>query len=1001
MSTADGDHALVVEVVSAHNLMPKDGEGSSSPFVEVRFDNQRLRTRVKPKDLNPVWNETLIFSPVDLANLPYMTLDVHVFNERRSVSSRSFLGKVRVPGSDVAKARADEVGVQVFALDKRNLFSHVRGEISLKLCVRGAGEVKGIVGGAGGRGGRKGKPGRQQQPQPNAVLAVPRPQVVTVRQNMQNHLPQGGKPGGQGLVSRKPCVPGEMVPVVVAQAAFGGGVGGGGGGEYALKETRPPLGGVLSKDKMSATYDLVEQMQYLYVKVVKAREVTVLNGCGEVVAEVKLGNYRGIAKMVRNLEWDQVFAFSRDCVQSSMVEVFLKEAGKDEFLGRVWFDLNEVPKRVPPDSPLAPQWHRMEDRKGEKAKAGEVMLAVWFGTQADEAFSEAWHSKAANVTFDSLCWIKSKVYLSPKLWYLRVTVIEAQDVVPADRGTVAARFPELSVKAQVGNQVLRTRIASDIPMRSLSHPYWNEDMMFVVPEPFEDYLIVSVEDRVASNRDEVVGRVLIPVNTVERRMDDKPVVPRWFILDSHFGATNDSKVTTRFGSRMHLQVSLDGGYHVLDEAALYCSDVRPTAKQLWKPHVGLLEMGILGATGLVPVKIKEGTGGSTDAYCVAKYGQKWVRTRTVVDSPSPKWNEQYTWEVFDPCTVITVGVFDNSRVGKNLANNIAAALKDARIGKVRIRLSTLESDRVYTHSYPLLMLHPTGVKKMGELHLAVRFSCANTSNMLHMYTMPLLPKMHYVRPLSIHQLENLRYQAMNVVASRLSRAEPPLGREVVDYMLDHDSHMWSMRRSKANFFRLMNLLSGLVTIARCIELICSWHKPIYSAMFGVTFLWLVYCPELILPIVLLLMALTGLLRYRSRPRHPPHMDTLLSHAETVYPDELDEEFDSFPTTRGAELVKTRYDHLRSVAGRIQTVVSDMATQGERFQALLSWRDPRATFLFIIFCLITSVCLYAIPAKSIVAIWGVNAMRPPRFRSRLPCQALCFFRRLPTKADSLQ
>ncbi|KAI9182452.1 hypothetical protein LWI28_025534 [Acer negundo] len=168
---------------------------------------------------------------------------------------------------------------------------------------------------------------------------------------------------------------------------------------------------------------------------------------------------------------------------------------------------------------------------------------------------------------------------------------------------------------------------------------------------------------------------------------------------------------------------------------------------------------------------------------------------------------------------------------------------DYRIGKVRIRLSTLEFDRVYTHSYPPLMLHPTGVKKMGELHLAVRFSCASIGNMLHMYTMPMLPKMHYVHPLSVNQLESLRYQAMNVVSSHLNRAEPPLGREVV----------------------------------------------------------------------------------KSRPRNPPHMDTRLSQAESVYPDEFDEEFDSFPTNRSVDIVRIRYDQLRSMAGRIQTVVGDMAS----------------------------------------------------------------------------
>ncbi|CAN0920381.1 FT-interacting protein 3 [Linum grandiflorum] len=513
--------------------------------------------------------------------------------------------------------------------------------------------------------------------------------------------------------------------------------------------------------------------------------------------------------------------------------------------------------------------------------------------------------------------------------------------------------------------------------------------------------MVFIEDR-----EETVGRFVVPVNAIERRYDDKQVVSRWFNLDNHFGGNGMEQQQQKnifSGSRVHLRLSLDGGYHVLDEATMYSSDVRPTAKQLWKPHIGVLEIGILGATGLMPMKLKQGNRETTDAYCIAKYGQKWVRTRTVVDSLSPKWNEQYTWQVFDPCTVVTIGVFDNSRVDKNtmMITSGGGGGGDSRIGKVRIRLSTLESDRVYTHSYPLLMLHPTGVKKMGEIHLAVRFSCANMANMLNMYTLPLLPKMHYVQPLSVNQVETLRYQAMNVLSSRLSRAEPPLGREVVEYMIDHDSHMWSMRRSKANFARLINVLSGLVAVGRMLEAMRSWHKPVYSVFFLVVFLLLVLMPELIMPSMLVMMAVVGLWRYHwSRPRHPPHMDTRLSNAENVYPDELDEEFDSFPTSRNADIVRMRYDRVRSVAGRIQTLVGDMATQGERFYALVSWRDPRATFLFVVSCLVAAVGLYGMPVRAVVGLWGLYMMRPPRFRNKLPSKASCFFKRLPTKADSL-
>ncbi|KAJ6299344.1 hypothetical protein OIU76_020338 [Salix suchowensis] len=232
---------------------------------------------------------------------------------------------------------------------------------------------------------------------------------------------------------------------------------------------------------------------------------------------------------------------------------------------------------------------------------------------------------------------------------------------------------------------------------------------------------------------------------------------------------------------------------------MYISDQRPTARQLWKQPVGILEVGILGAQGLLPMKMKDDRG-SADAYCVAKYVQKWVRTRKIIDTFNPKWNEQYTWEVYDPCTVITLGVFDNCHLEGCEKPTAANAARDSRTGKVRIRLSTLEAYRIYTHSYPLLVLHPHGVKKMGELQLAVRFTTLSLANMIYVYGHPLLPKMHYLHPFTVNQVDSLRYQAINIVAVRLGRAEPPLRKEVVEYMLDVDSHMWSMR-SKANFFR--------------------------------------------------------------------------------------------------------------------------------------------------------------------------------------------------------
>ncbi|KAJ1409905.1 Phosphoribosyltransferase C-terminal [Sesbania bispinosa] len=784
--------------------------------------------------------------------------------------------------------------------------------------------------------------------------------------------------------------------------------------DYKLKDTKPELGerwphggqrggsGWIYSERATSTYDLVEQMFYLYVRVVKAKDLppNPVTSNVDPYVEVKVGNYKGKTKHFEkkfNPEWKQVFAFSKDKIQSSVVEVFVKDkemVAKDDYIGKVEFDMHEVPTRVPPDSPLAPQWYRLENLRGETRTRGEIMLAVWMGTQADEAFPEAWHSDSASVKGEGVYNIRSKVYVNPKLWYLRVNVIEAQDVEPQDK----SQPPQVFVKAQVGQQVLKTKLC---PTKT-TNPMWNEDLVFVAAEPFEEQLVLTLENKASPGKDEVVAKLSLPLNKFEIRLDHRPVHSRWYNVERFgFGVLEGDKGNERkFSSRIHLRVCLEGAYHVLDESTMYISDTRPTARQLWKQPIGILEVGILSAQSLQPMKTNNGKG-STDAYCVAKYGQKWVRTRTITESFNPKWNEQYTWEVYDPCTVITFGVFDNCHLGGGSQQTPGSGAKnDSRVGKVRIRLSTLEMDRIYTNSYPLLVLRPSGLKKMGELQLAIRFTCLSLAHIIYLYGHPLLPKMHYLHPFTVNQVDSLRYQAMNIVAVRLGRAEPPLRKEVVEYMLDVDSHIWSLRRSKANFFRIVSLFSGVISMSKWLGEVQKWKNPVTTILVHVLFFILICYPELILPTIFLYMFLIGIWNFRFRPRHPPHMDTKLSWAEAAHPDELDEEFDTFPTSKAQDVVKMRYDRLRSVAGRIQTVVGDIATQGERFHALLSWRDPRATSLFVIFCLIVAIALYVTPFKVVAAVAGIFWLRHPRFRSKLPSVPSNFFKRLPSRADSM-
>ncbi|KAL2893534.1 FT-interacting protein 1 [Bienertia sinuspersici] len=890
---------LVVEVVDASDLMPKDGQGSASPYVEVDFNDQRYKTQTKFKDLNPVWNEKLVFELPDPSNIPDKTIEVTVYNDKKSglrhAHHKNFLGRVRISGVSVAQTetqalvqrRNSEFGAEVGGDEVPPL-----EEINPNITSNYGNNYEENYHHDDEQKKHKKKPEQQQQQQQQHQHQ--QPPKTEFRADFMKAGP--AQPMMMQVPGKKP--------------------------EYDLVETRPPVAahmGYRKGDNIGSTYDLVEQMHYLYVSVVKARDLPVMDMTGSLdpYVEVKLGNYKG----------------------------------------RFRFECRLI-------SPLAPQWYKLEDKRGQRGYKGELMLAVWVGTQADEAFPEAWHSDAHSINHHNLANTRSKVYFSPKLYYLRIHVIEAQDLIPTDR----TRPPTTVVKVQLGNQLRQTRPS---PVQTMN-PVWNDELMFVASEPFDEFVVVSVEDKVGPGRDEILGRMIMNVRDIPHRMEThKFPDARWYNLvkHSHGDEEGEKKEKMKFASKIHLRLCLEAGYHVLDESTHFSSDLQPSSKHLRKAPIGILELGILSAKNLLPMKGKEGR--LTDPYCVAKYANKWVRTRTLLDTLTPKWNEQYTWEVFDPCTVITVGVFDNCHVsGKDDA-------KDQRVGKIRIRLSTLETNRIYSHYYPLLVLTPGGLKKHGELQLAMRFTCTAWVNMVAQYGRPLLPKMHYVQPIPVRHIDWLRHQAMQIVSARLARAEPPLRREVVEYMLDVDYHILQM-------------------VQRCLHVAKPYNYLSCSCSVLDTGLY----PELILPTIFLYLFVIGAWNYRFRPRHPPHMDSRISHAEHVHPDELDEEFDTFPTSRPNEVVRMRYDRLRSVAGRVQAVVGDLATQGERAQALLSWRDPRATAIFIFLSLIWAVFLYVTPFQVIAVLVGLYMLRHPRFRSKMPSVPVNFFKRLPAKSDML-
>ncbi|KAK4730382.1 hypothetical protein R3W88_023370 [Solanum pinnatisectum] len=88
-----------------------------------------------------------------------------------------------------------------------------------------------------------------------------------------------------------------------------------------------------------AEYDLGEPMQFLFVRVVKAQDFPSkdITGSLDPYVEVRVGNYKGVTQHFeknQSPEWNTVFAFAKERMQSSILDVVVKDKDilKDDFM---------------------------------------------------------------------------------------------------------------------------------------------------------------------------------------------------------------------------------------------------------------------------------------------------------------------------------------------------------------------------------------------------------------------------------------------------------------------------------------------------------------------------------------------------------------------------------------------------------------------------------------------------------------------------------------------
>ncbi|KAJ7945112.1 C2 domain-containing protein [Quillaja saponaria] len=780
--------------------------------------------------------------------------------------------------------------------------------------------------------------------------------------------------------------------------------------DLSVKEISPKISAI-NNNNITSGLDLVEISQFLYVRIKKAINLPGICGPNTCIpyVEVKLGEFKGTTPYVINCsnpEWNRVFAFSKELIQTLALSSFVilvkdKAVRNEPTIGRRQFSIADVPNRLTSESAIATHSYELKDGDGPKNMyTGELLMSVWIGTQADDAFHDAFHFDADQVSDDNIGNTRAKVYLQPRIWILRVYVYEGQDFSITEATDNSGIF----IQANFGSVTLRSKL---VKTKKNVNPKWNENLFFAAAEQIDGHMVLTVVHETPSNH-QCLGTYDFPLKGVSKKLDGAPPAGNWCNLkrpivmkdqqDQGKGKVQQEQV--EFKSKLKLGISLDGGYHIFDEDPEFSSDFRATAKKLSKSHIGFFELGILSATGLAAMKKGKKENNRTDAYCVVKYGPKWIRTRTIVDSLSPKWNEQYSWEVYDICTFITILVLDNAHIQ---GGRIAEGVRDAKMGKVTIGLSTLEVGRIYTYSYPLLQHQPSlGLKKMGEIQLAFRLKLLISKfDLLHTYAYFLHPRLHYTSPLSRAHTDNLSKQAVMLISKWFKQAEPPLREEVVNHMLAVRAKLWSMRKGRTTFDRISVFLNALVATCKWFEEVMYWKDFQRTLMVHAALVGVIFCPKSVLQTIFAYLILNVLSQYSKRPRHPAQVDLKLSHVHTATVNELQEEFDPVPSKYGGVVLRNRYDCMRKFGERMVSEMGYLAMKGEMVESLVSWKDPVITFFFLFICLFVGIVTFVVPLQWTMILGFAYLLKHPRFRAGAPFGIpRNLLSRMPTNADCM-
>ncbi|XP_011699945.1 PREDICTED: multiple C2 and transmembrane domain-containing protein 1 isoform X8 [Wasmannia auropunctata] len=599
-----------------------------------------------------------------------------------------------------------------------------------------------------------------------------------------------------------------------------------------------------------------------------------------------------------NPVWDESVTLPiEDPFQPLTIKVFDYDWGlQDDFMGAALLDLTQLDLGHSQDITL-----ELKDPVRPKQHLGEIYLTatLWPRNQQEKEQYFQRTNRLADVNRR----LKSQIWSS----VVTIVLVEAKSLLPMDIDGLSDPY----VKFRLGTEKYKSKVVN-----KTLNPIWLEQFdLHLYEDPYlGQELEVTVWDRDRSHQDDLMGKTVINLATLERETTHR----LWRELED--GSGSIFLLLTISGTTASETIS-DLAAHeetpVEHAQTVQRYSVMNTLQRI--RDVGHLTVKVYRAQGLAAADL----GGKSDPFCVLELVNSRLQTQTEYKTLAPNWQKIFTFNVKDINSVLEVTVYDEDRDHKvEFLGKVAIPLLKVRNGEKRwYALKDKKLRGRAKGNCPQILLEMTVIWNIFR-------ACIRTLNPKEKKYME--PEVKFKRQVFLRNV--LRLKAIIVIFIDIGK---------------YIQSCWEWESKMRSVFALVIFILG-----------CYYFEPYMIPGVALLILLKYY----------LVAVVTGAPLIYATSQFQDHADIGSDDCPTPGDDDDDEDDKDKEEKKS---LKERLQAIQEVTQTVQNSIGYIASLCERVKNLFNFTIPYLSYLAILLTIAGAIVLYFIPVRYLILVWGVN------------------------------